>query len=204
MMEFVDLAALGIHDVKNRLAILATRADAKGDAETVRDALEAAATLTRLLTLYKVEKGRLRVEIDAHVPADLLEELAAEFGRQSATRIEFDAGAAPTLGYYDESLVRMVLQNALYNALRHATAGIVLAARLDGDFLEFSVRDDGPGYPAAMLDQPPEIRATTREGTGLGLYLAAHVATLHSGGGRRGRIELVNDRGAVFRLRLPK
>ena len=33
-MDFIDLAAFTIHDVKNRLAHLAHRADEKGDRET--------------------------------------------------------------------------------------------------------------------------------------------------------------------------
>ena len=53
MMDFGDLAAFTLHDVKNRLAVLASRAEAKGDGETVHAVLEVAGTLTRLLAWYK-------------------------------------------------------------------------------------------------------------------------------------------------------
>lgn len=203
-MDFVDLAAITIHDVKNRLAILANRADARGDAETMRDAMEAALTLTRLLTLYKSEKGRLGAEVDAHVPSDMLEELVAEVARQTALRVGFDAASATGLCFYDEALVRLVLRDALYNALRHAANEVTLGASQRDGFLEFEVRDDGPGFPEALLQQPLDIQPLGREGTGLGLYLAGRVARLHDSGGREGAVTLRNDGGAVFCLRLPQ
>ena len=51
-MEFVDLAAFAIHDVKNRLAVLASRADAKGDGETLRG-------------LHPLDHAPTRVAVDA-------------------------------------------------------------------------------------------------------------------------------------------
>lgn len=87
-MEFVDLAALTIHDVKNRLAILAGRAESRGDAQTLHEVLEAASTLSRLLLFYKSEKGRLDADIDARVPADLLTEVTAEIGRRTSLTVE--------------------------------------------------------------------------------------------------------------------
>jgi len=203
-MDFVDLAAMTIHDVKNRLSILASRAEARGDTETVRGAMEAALTLTRLLAAYKSERGQLGAAIDARVPADLLEELAAEAGKLAGLAVRYVLAAAPALAFYDESLVRLVLRDALYNAMRHARAEIRLAAKLQDGCLEFTVRDDGPGYPADLLGQPAAMQALSGEGTGLGLYLAGRVARLHDSAGRPGSVELSNEDGAVFALRLPQ
>ena len=203
-MEFVDVAALTIHDVKNRLAILASRAEAKGDGETLQVALEAAATLTGLLVFYKAEKGSLGLDIDARVPEDLLQELVLEIGKQTPLTVTADCAAAPTLWFYDESLVRMVLLNALYNALRHARQNITLSALLSDGCLEFCIADDGPGYPDALLGSALAMQPLSREGTGLGLYLASRVAALHSNAGQTGEIRLSNDGGAVFCLRLPQ
>ncbi|MFZ4539009.1 sensor histidine kinase [Propionivibrio sp.] len=203
-MDFVDLAAFAIHDVKNRLAVMASRAEEKGDSETLRGALEAAATLTRLLACYKAEKGSLGIDIDARTPADLLDELSVEIGKQTALTVHADPSAAPTLWFYDECLVRMVLLDALYNALRHARQQVLIAAREHHGWLEFTVRDDGPGYPESMLGQPVAMQPLSREGTGLGLHLAGRVAALHSNAGQYGYIELGNEDGAVFRLLLPR
>jgi signal transduction histidine kinase len=204
-MNFDDLAALTLHDVKNRLAILASRAEAKGDHETVHDALEAAAALSRLLVYYKAEKGQLTLDIEARVPADLLEELAAEIGQQTALTVTSELNGAPALFFYDESLVRMILLNALYNARRHARQQIVIAVHQTPDgWLMFEVRDDGPGYPPRVLEQPLAMQAISHEGTGLGLHLASRVAALHQHAGQAGTIELKNDGGAVFSLHLPQ
>lgn len=203
-MEFVDLAALTVHGVKNRLAILAARAEAKGDSETLRDALEAAATLSRLLACYKAEKGQLAADIDARTPADLLSELVAEVRRQTALTVDTDLENAPELWFYDEQLVRMVLLDAIYNALRYARRQIVVAARLRTGWLDFSVSDDGPGYPAEILARPAGAQPLRREGTGLGLHLADRVAALHRNGTRHGHVELANAGGATFHLLLPE
>jgi len=203
-MDFADLAAFTIHDAKNRLALVATRAEANGDAETLRGLLESAASLTRLLAYYKAEKGSLGAEIDARVPADLVNELIVDLRKQSALNISADLSAAPTLWFYDEALVRMVLLNALYNALRFAEKNVRLKAVDRKHWLELIVSDDGPGYPPEMLGLAHEVQPVSRAGTGIGLHLARQVAALHTNAGRSGEIELSNDGGAVFSLRLPK
>jgi len=203
MTEFPALAALTIHDVKNRLNLLVQHAERKGDGETLRLAMEAAATLTRLLQAYKAGTGQLRAEVDSHAPADVVEELAAEFRVQTSLRVELELAAAPVLACYDEALVRMVLQDALYNAMRHARAAIRISVGTADGCVEFSVADDGPGYPPEILGTPAMAMPADGEGTGLGLYLARQVAELHANGARRGELVLGNHGGAVFCLRLP-
>lgn len=203
-MEFADLAAFTIHDAKNRLALVATRAEANGDAETLRGILESAASLTRLLAYFKAEKGSLGADIDARVPADLVNELIVDLSKQTALNISADLSATPTLWFYDEALVRMVLLNALYNALRFAEKNVRLKAVDRNNWLELIVSDDGPGYPPEMLGLAHEMQPLSREGTGIGLHLARQVAALHANAGRSGEIELSNDGGAVFCLRLPQ
>ena len=201
-MSFADIAAITIHDVKNRLAQLAGRAEARGDKETMRIALEAATTLSALLAFYRAESGVLAVAIDAHSPADLLAELAVSSVLPAALSIATH-DTAPAVGYYDEALVRMVLTNALQNAQRHARTRILLGAATNGDYLEFVVHDDGDGYPPAVLADTGASAPISREGTGLGLQLASRVAALHSHAGRSGEVRIANDQGALFRLRLP-
>ncbi len=203
-MEFADLAAFTIHDVKNRLHVLAGQAESAGYPDMLYGALDAAASLSRLLAWYKAEKGCLGVEMDARVPEDLLQELAAEISRETTLTVSVDVSAAPTLWFYDETLVRMVLMNAVSNARRYARHEICLSAVDTGEWLEISVRDDGAGYPEVMLAKPLCMQPLSREGTGLGLHLAGHVAALHENAGHHGSIELKNDPGAVFCLRLPR
>ncbi len=202
-MSFAAMAAITIHDVKNRLAALAGRAEARGDAETLAVALDTAGALTRLLAFYRAETRTLVLDIDAHAPGDLAADLVRDEAGAARCPIECRLADAPTLWFYDQALIRMVLANALQNARRFARTRIVVSVVERGDWLEFVVRDDGPGFSAALL---ADVAAApvTREGTGLGLQLAGHVAALHQHAGRRGELGVANDGGGVFTLRLPR
>lgn len=208
-MHFTDLVALNLHDLKNRLAMVAARAERRGDTETVHDVLAVTAELIRLLACYKAEAGQLKPAIDAYCPQYLIEELVADYRKLGGLVIETDATHAPTSWYYDEDLIRLVLVNALQNALRHARTRVRVSVLEDGDWLEFRIHDDGPGYPDVLLQPTPATTDATplsRDGTGVGLYLAHRVAALHENHGLTGEVLLendTNDTGAVFRLRLP-
>lgn len=203
-MSFVDLAALRIHDVKNRLAAMAARAEAKGDNDTLRDALDAAGQLTHLLACYKADTGQLGADVDAHCPLDLIAELMAENQPLTEFEIAADCEQAPQIWFYDAMLVRMVLANALQNSLRFARRRVTLGAVENGDWLELKVSDDGNGYPEELLANPRLSSPLSGEGTGVGLYLSHKVAALHENHGLVGGIELSNNPGAVFCLRLPR
>jgi len=203
-MSFADIAALTIHDVKNRLAHLAGLAEGRGDTETLRTALEASEALTHLLAFYKSENGILNLVVNDHSPSDLLVELANDTKGLRAILVDVDHGQAPTLWFYDEVLVRMVLSNAVQNAFRYARERIVISAIEQDECLEFSVHDDGAGYPDSVLVDSGASAAVTRDGTGLGLRLAKRIAMMHKNQDRCGDTRLYNDNGAVFKLILPK
>lgn len=202
-MSFATLAALTIHDVKNRLATLAGRAESRGDTQTLREALDAATQLTSLLACYKAENGWLGANIDVNNPNDLLADLKAEAQRLTQLPIEIENPELQGLFFYDENLVRLVLNNAIHNALRYAKQRILLIASHTDQWLEFTIQDDGPGYPAEQLECSPQPTGLTEQGTGLGLYLANLVAGLHKHQEREGHIQLSNMDGARFTLRLP-
>jgi signal transduction histidine kinase len=121
--------------------------------------------------------------------------------RAAVARVDVDCSRAPTLWFYDQALVRMVLANAVQNAARHARTRIAIEVAERDGFLEFLVRDDGSGFADPLLnDAGGSARPVSSEGTGLGLRLALRIAEMHENAGQRGQIRLANDRGAVFRL----
>ena len=123
----------------------------------------------------------------------------------SRVRIESDTNAVAMLGTwaFDAYQIKLVLQEALRNALRHGKDRIRFAvAAQAGGGLRFTVSDDGPGFPQEVLDG--ESRAMDSASSGIGLIFARLIAERHATpDGHHGRVELTNDSGAVFALVLP-
>lgn len=196
-----------IHDIKNQLAELALRLERRGDsAGETGIALSAARRLTQLLLAQRWESGSLDGSIDSHCPIDLLEELAAEY-RVLFPQLDItvEAGRCPSYWFYEDALMRLALSNAMHNACRSAAGKVGLQAAEEEGWLVLSVSDDGPGFPPAILasQASPEPMPVSRSGTGLGLFLAEEIAGLHRNQDRVGRVELANDGGATFRIRIP-
>lgn len=207
------LVAAVIHDAKNALLALdmelagAQRRPAGADFSAARaTAMRIAGQLTELLTCFRAQQGRLRLAIDDRDLSDFLDDLLAELGPPpEGIALTVDRAAADALGAwaFDAYLVKLALLDALRNAFRHARTKVRLAldAPPEGG-LRFSVDDDGPGFPGAVLTGAAV--QSGGGGTGLGLVFARLIAERHATpAGRRGRVELANENGAALRLCLP-
>lgn len=124
---------------------------------------------------------------------------------EDVSRIELSASEALLRG--DGALVRLAVQNLVENALKYSVGRIEMEVRADGEDCLLIVTDSGSGIPEAELEvvRAPFRRGSDRRGdvrgTGLGLTLVDHVATLHGG-----RLDLANRThgcGLVATLRLP-
>jgi K+-sensing histidine kinase KdpD len=217
-LDFATLSATGIHELKNlvgELTLLLDGLEATA-APQQRPPLSAARFLcgrihdrmAALLTLYKLDGGRQAFAKEAHCPADVVEDIAAELRTLAGRPLQIDTEMAvdlPAFWFFDRELVRAALLNAGHNALLYARERVRLTAAQEAGWLVFTVADDGAGYPAELLADKPIEPQKSRHGSGLGLYLAQAVAHAHEHGGRRGRVRLRNgdDGGAVFALMLP-
>ena len=205
--SFSEIAAFSIHDVKNDLAQLAAEAEARGDVKSQEIALRASETLTGLLCFYRSETHNLHVQIDAHDPHELIDDLLSHHANRIQTQTHLEVHVqldqAPDLWFYDKTLIQMVLANALQNALRFARHRIEISVIAHNEYLEICVEDDGAGYPVSLLQNSDESSPVTSHGTGLGLGLARRVVALHTNNGRSGEVILSNLAGAKFQLLLP-
>lgn len=201
-----------VHDLKNRLALLADSLarlqsiTPEGEARALAanshaQALQLTHRLSGLLLTQRIASGRrLPVHLREESPADLLEELAEDARLLSGGRLQIALEATPPLPaswICDRHLLRLALESAIYNALHYARSRIDLGATLGDDgMLCFSIRDDGPG---------PDAASPGEHSSGLGLQVCAAVAQAHRNKGREGRSSLrANlDGGAVFELRIP-
>jgi len=90
----------------------------------------------------------------------------------------------------DRELLRRALENIVRNAIRYAPEGTPVEVKLasDADDAEITVRDYGPGVPAAELPKifkpffrVDESRNSSTGGVGLGLAIAHRAVTVHHG-----------------------
>ncbi len=121
------------------------------------------------------------------------------------TRIDADAEAV----FGDSAKLHDVFRNLLENAINYSPQGgaIEMAATHQGNVVDISVSDSGPGIPEGELNRIFERfyrvdRSRTRDpgGTGLGLSIVKHLVELHGG-----RVWALNREGggAVVHVRLP-
>jgi two-component system phosphate regulon sensor histidine kinase PhoR len=89
----------------------------------------------------------------------------------------------------DRDLARRVLINLLHNAIKYApeNTAIRVSAEDSGEYVTFTVQDEGPGVPAEQASriferfyQVDSSRSKT-EGTGLGLSICKHIVEAHGG-----------------------
>ncbi|MCT0225887.1 cell wall metabolism sensor histidine kinase WalK [Synechococcus sp. CS-1328] len=125
----------------------------------------------------------------AEISADVLE----DFGEMAAAaQVELAQGAwiEPALVQgVDSELSRLVI-NLLSNAIQHSPAGGRIGVELEqrGREIRLSIRDGGPGIPAAerqrIFDRFTRLdsaRSRQQGGTGLGLAIAQAIARRHGG-----------------------
>ena len=144
-----------------------------------------------ILDLATVDAGIMELDI-AEVPIRQTVEAAAELVgerlREHSIKLALDLSSSPPSFLADGNRVRQILFNLLANAANYAPedSTITLASRLDGDMIEFSVHDDGPGMPQEILDTvfrrfEPRSNGGRRRGAGLGLSIVKGFVELHHG-----------------------
>ncbi len=213
-----------IHDMKNSMGVMtaylqdalserdASPADARAKtAQALYEAKRVTDHLIQLLALYKIDQAFYPFDPQDHALADLAVECLGRVADLAALKgIEVEAECPEELyGWFDLELVAGVVVQALHNALRYARSRVRLRVLPHGNGVRIRVEDDGRGFPDFLLVQGNSLeRGISFEtgSTGLGLYFAAVVASLHKGDGHQGRIRLENGGslgGGGFELELP-
>jgi signal transduction histidine kinase len=206
-MKFSDILASTIHDMKNSLSMVLNTLDEllleheykedKRLSTLQHESKRLNNNLIALLSLYKMENERLSANIEEINVADFLEEVVIDNHTLATARgISLEYACDDLLvGYFDEWLIRGVLNNLIGNALRYTSSRILIRAETADDFLVLRTEDDGAGFPQSMIDTQAAFNRneSLSEGqTQLGIYFATMVAKVHKNGDRRGYIELSN------------
>ncbi len=223
-IDFASVLASTVHDMKNSLCMLiqateliqqeSLQLSGPAQDELARLNYEANrlnSNLLQLLSLYRLERNQLPVQIDQHVVADMTEEVLLKnqfFSEQQKLQITLEQ-PDDVYWYFDYDLIVNLLNDAVANALRYCRQNIALIVSAQQDQLIIEVHDDGKGFPDFMLNAAPFNMNTpdlANNHTGLGIFFAKLIATAHQNKGKHGSVELANGGrfgGGVFRLSLP-
>jgi signal transduction histidine kinase len=213
-----DLLSIVAHDFRSPLTVIQGYAELLAERareEETRQMLDAMVGQTRylarlasdLLTLSRIESGRLAVERRPVRLAELLRSVA-EARQAAGVELQLEADDALTVDG-DPDRLRQVVDNLVANAIKYsaAPARVRLRAAQDGREAQVSVGDQGIGI--APEDLPRLFRRFSRlkaarergiEGTGLGLFICRSLVEAHGG---RVWVESTPGKGSTFGFALP-
>ncbi len=185
-----------------------------GALEVVSDNLKRVTEMIRhYLNLSRIESGEIqpvptRVVVREEVIAPILASLQSEIQARKL-RVEDLVGPKVAL-QADPNMTREVFENLLGNAVKFSRDGglISLNGRVDGQWAEFSIRNEGEGIPeerrGELFQKFSRIETgepkKARRGTGLGLFICKKIVEAHGG-----CISVVSEVGrwTEFRCTLP-
>lgn len=135
---------------------------------------------TGLLQSERIEHGRLRLDHASVDLAALVGQLAAEHPA-SAVRVDVPPHLTVTA---DPERLEQILVNLINNALRHGDPPVFVSAGSDNDAMEITIRDSGPGVPAADVPSLFERFSSADrapQSAGLGLWIVRMLTEAHGG-----------------------
>lgn len=162
-----------------------------------------------VLSLSKIEAGRMELRPSVFAPGDLVHELESLFRLSALGKglaFEMEVRDLPPLVEGDQAKLRQILVNLLGNALKFTTRGVVrLALSWRGNVGRFCVEDTGPGISVEEQVQifaafHQTILGQARGGTGLGLHISHALVSLLGGALQ---IDSRPGEGARFHFEIP-
>lgn len=221
--RFLGMAA---HDLRNPLASIRGLAEFLSDGtvgaltpdqqdlvSTIHSASQSMLDLVNeLLDLATIEAGELKLALESQDLAALLEKSVFLNNIEAAkkgSKVTLAKQVALVRPKIDSAKIRQVADNLISNAIKFSPPGseITVEINVGADACGFSVKDQGPGIPAAERDKlfkdfgKLSVKPTAGEkSTGLGLAICRKIVDAH-----RGSIlaENLPTRGCEFRVTLP-
>jgi len=164
-----------------------------------------------IMAVAKSNKAGLPVNTTSLVPNAIIEEtilLASGSALENDIEITFTNNSGNTAVVADPKLLKRMLDNIIYNAIRHTPSGGTIAVYTEpaSESVYIHVKDSGPGLgdidPERLFEKYEQAKLRTEgqhRGVGLGLYFCKLAAT-----GMGGTI-IASDHpkgGALFSIRL--
>lgn len=173
-----------------------------------------------LLDFSKLEAGELRLKPAVFCIEDLIHHTLATFqlwAKNKKIVLDSKLPPEPIELEADRDRLTQVLTNLIGNALKWTPAGgrITIEAKKmlggeshDGEFVQISVRDTGPGIPKKdrqrIFEEFVQLDSSPQQGfggTGIGLSIAREIVELHQG---KIWVESEEGRGSTFLFQIPR
>jgi len=115
-----------------------------------------------------------------------------------------------TVVYCDSNMLFTVFRNLVSNAIKYTHIGgrVTISSNDKGDFIEFSIQDNGVGIPPDKLDKlfniayvQSTLGTNQEKGSGLGLILCKEFIERNGG---TISVESELNKGTTFKFELPK
>ena len=196
VQEQSQLLTMLMHELKTPLSVIDLAQQASIDREAqgyvTRNVAIIKDILSKCLNADRIAAGKLAVEKQSVVVADMLHNLCSQYGSE-AHRIEMEIRTHIPSIHTDYQCLQIILNNLLDNALRYGAAGesvqLQVSSMTDAegrDGLAFTVINK---TGLASWPDPERVfhkyyrspGAQSISGTGLGLYLVANIAKIIGG-----------------------
>ena len=168
------------------------------------------ALVTNLLDMARLQNGSVNLRRDWQSAQEVVgSSIRAAQHALAGRAVQTEVAADMPLVEFDAQLMERVLVNLLENAAKYGAAPLVVTAHATPTTLVFTVRDHGPGLPAAWQGREAapfdkftrgEVESAT-PGVGLGLAICKAVVCAHGGD-----ITVCNapGGGAAFSVSIPR
>mgnify|MGYP003958249139 CR=1 FL=1 len=205
-MQWSDLVANQLHDLKNQLGVLMQQIDSTQAEDRIplqKSSRLIHDDLNSLLILFRMDENKFKLDRMDLPLCDVPEEAAARHEpllRSSDIDLQLECDP-DAYGFYDRPLLVSVLAHGVLNAINAQAKTIHLQAKLEGQGCCFSVDDDGVGLNAP-IEQSERI-----PGAGVGILLGKEVAAAHKRGEQQGELTLQPSEalgGTQLRLWIPQ
>lgn len=169
--------------------------------------------LNRILTLFKLESGKLIINRSSFSLVSIIDELKNEFILKSAKKILFEIDLKTDIIFADEELLKESISNLIDNSIKYSNESvkITISSFSDAKYTIIKVRDNGIGISLKdqqlifnKFERASTIYAANEKkvgGFGLGLNYVFQVMHIHGG---KVTVDSVIDEFTEFSLYIPK
>lgn len=172
------------------------------------------ALVNKVLTLSKLEEGRLLLDKKETSLRPIIEDLTEKFSAKAEKPIEFIVHLETETAYADEEFLKEAISNLIDNAVKYSgdSVRIEISSYLTTDgYTHISVKDNGMGIPlkeqGKIFEKYERASAVRRNrkggasGFGLGLNYVFHVIQAHHG---NVKLESIEGEYSEFTINIPQ